>query len=90
MSNDAVGHNRRWHLLLMVTPAHGKPCGQAPGQENLERGVGTHYCHSGLSMEMFFDASRFLIIHVNLRSHSELRPKRKGGFSVSHSEMFLR
>lgn len=36
-SNDAAGHNRRWHLLLMVTPAHGTPCGQAPGKENLGR-----------------------------------------------------
>lgn len=25
VSNDAVGHSRRWHLLLMVTPAHGGP-----------------------------------------------------------------
>lgn len=31
--SDAAGHNRRWHLLLMVTPAHGRPWGQvrAPG-----------------------------------------------------------
>lgn len=36
-SNDAAGHNRRWHLLLMVTPAHGRPCGQAPGEEKLGR-----------------------------------------------------
>ena len=41
VSNDAVGHDRRWHLILMVTPAQGGPCGQALGKENLKgRGGG--------------------------------------------------
>lgn len=35
-SNDAVGHDRRWHLLLMVTPAQGGPRGRAPGKEKLK------------------------------------------------------
>lgn len=35
VSNDAVGHDRRWHLLLMLTPsAQGGPRGRAPGKEN--------------------------------------------------------
>lgn len=34
LSNDAVGQNRRWHLLLMVTPALGESCGQASSKEN--------------------------------------------------------
>lgn len=42
VSNDAVGHDRRWHLLLMVTPAQGRPCSRAPGKEKLEGGGGGH------------------------------------------------
>lgn len=59
VSNDAVGHNRRWHLLLMVTPAHGRPHGQAPGLEKLgrevEEGGGGHITATvDHQMEMFW------------------------------------
>lgn len=89
-SNDAAGHNRRWHLLLMVTPAHGRPCGQAPGRGKLgredreyggrrkrrRRSRGRHYCHRGSSKWKCL--SCFLIIHANLKSRSELKPRRLG------------
>ena len=37
VSNDAVGHDRRWHLLLMVTPAQGVPRGRAAGTRRAPR-----------------------------------------------------
>lgn len=95
VSNDAVGHDRRWHLLLMVTPAQGGPRSRAPGKENLEGGrrdthmhwhqytlhprKNTHITgHSGLSNGNALEESGFLIIHADLKSHSEFRPKRMG------------
>lgn len=105
-SNDAVGHNRRWHLLLMVTPAHGRPCGQAPGGEKLGREEREYGEEGGGEEEEEGKAllpqrtskwkclACFLIIHANLKSHSELKPRRLGGssfffFLISHFKTFF-
>ncbi len=108
-SNDAVGHDRRWHLLLMVTPAHGGALRPSPGRGKTrgkeERhtpaltpihptpGENTHYRHRGPSNGNVLGGSSFLIIHADLRSHSEFSPKRTGHFlslcRKTHSETFF-
>lgn len=91
VSNDAVGHDRRWHLILMVTPAHGGPCGRAPGKEKLRgrrrdthqrwhqytrhRGKNTQYCHSGTANGNVLIVSSFLIIYANLKGSFQVQPQ---------------
>lgn len=92
-SNDAVGHNRRWHLLLMVTPAHGRPCGQAPGGEKLggeEREEGDGKALLSQRTSKWKCLRCFLIIHANLKSRSELKPRRLGlSFALFFALFFL-
>lgn len=92
-SNDAVGHDRRWHLLLMMTSTRGEPCGQASGKEKQEGGrrdtnqywhqytvqQGETHSHTGLSNGKVLALSSFFkIMHADFKSHSEFSPKRAG------------
>lgn len=75
VSNDAVGHSRRWHLLLMVTPAHGGPCGPAWSSEKEEEVVEEEERRKGgLSDGNVVGCRGFLIMHANSKSHTELKP----------------
>lgn len=96
-SDDAGGHDRRWHLLFMVTPARGGPCGRASGREKLE-GMrrDAHFQktppHTGGSHTLLprwtvtwkcFGCEWPLIIHADFECHPELSLGRTGHFFLS-------
>lgn len=62
-----AGRRRDTRALTPIRPT--------PGEKR------THYCHGGRSDENVLDMTSFLIIHADVRSHSEFSPERTGHIS---------